>query len=438
MQMRFLPDTPIETHNDDVLGFTPFAEQVGTALKTTQPPFVYGILGDWGTGKTSTLHLLQEQLHNEPTLIPIFFNPWKYENEASLIYPLLHTIKQHYENQPEIKAMQEDRGTAFLGKFKEVIGASTFVVGDIGLRAATKYLTDQAVGVKDIDEALKRMRAGSVDVLSDWTNSVDQLETIFAQLLEEYAKDLALARPNLKSADIHFVILIDDLDRCLPSTTIAILESIKNYLAVKAPALFVLALNAKVVYQGIQAKYKGLEIDGREYLEKILNYSFYLPEPVLDRVKGFATSRLNDLLVNPEERAEWEHCLHQFGVVLEACKFNNPRKIKRILNRYLLLISQHPAEIENKAFNLDNLVRLIVLGEYYHRLFNWLYGSTTPDTLIRDIGQKNTYKELVADHDLAIPDSYPPLFRLKPLFDLKSMHSLRQELDAVFTLTRML
>jgi predicted KAP-like P-loop ATPase len=54
----------------------------------------YGILGDWGSGKTSILRLLEEQVRSDPGLVPIFFNPWKYENDASLIYPLLHTIKE--------------------------------------------------------------------------------------------------------------------------------------------------------------------------------------------------------------------------------------------------------------------------------------------------------------------------------------------------------
>lgn len=435
MKMRFLPDTPITLPTEDVLGLSPFVEMMAAALKTTQPPFVYGVLGDWGTGKTSALGLLAEQLQTDPSLVPIFFNPWKYENEASLIYPLLHTIKQHYLNHPDIKALQQER--TFLDKFKTLAAASAFAVGDIGLRVATKYLTDQALGVKDVDAMVQRVRDHSADLLGDWTDSVGQLEGGFADLLAAYAADLAPQRPGVQPEEIRFVILIDDLDRCLPATTITILESIKNYLAVQAPALFVLALNAKVVYQGIRARYQGMEIDGREYLEKILNYSFYLPEPDIDRVKGFATSRLNDLLVDEWERDQLKKVLAQFGTVLESCKFNNPRKIKRILNRYLLLISQHQTDVHNKVFNLDNVVRLLVLGEYYPVLFNWLYGSDDLMNLtIKLKTQSTSYQELIADTDLDIPMSYPPLFRLKPLFELYGTN-LRKELDAVFTLTRM-
>ena len=107
-------------------------------------------------------------------------------------------------------------------------------------------------------------------------------------MLLAYAKEYPFNKPGATAEDARFVILIDDLDRCLPETVIAILEKIKNFLAVEdSPCIFVLALNPKVVYQGIRVKYHGLEIDGREYLEKIINYSFYVPEPDDEYIKKY-------------------------------------------------------------------------------------------------------------------------------------------------------
>lgn len=83
-------------------------------------PLVTGIYGAWGSGKTQMLRALEthygKQLSldknsannnqktaneaSEPTpTIPIFFNPWRYENEPHLIIPLLRTAEyrlRHY------------------------------------------------------------------------------------------------------------------------------------------------------------------------------------------------------------------------------------------------------------------------------------------------------------------------------------------------------
>lgn len=458
MEMVFLPDTPIMSAAEDEkgLGFSPFVDLIARSLRNTEAPFVYGVLGDWGSGKTSILRLLQEKLRvaagdsskrpSERTFVPIWFNAWKYENEANIIYPLLHAIKRQYEADVKEAARQK-----FLKQFGQVVATSIWTLGDIGLRAATHYLTGQAIKVEDLEKNLETIQAYTRNLfeaaLADWANKVDELERVFRLLLKSYAEDYAQERA-IAPETIRFVILVDDLDRCLPETTIAILEGIKNYLAVGAAepgaedddinrAVFVLALNAGVVYQGIKAKYSQLEIDGRAYLEKILNYSFYVPEPAQERVKAFATARLEDLLVVAPDRADMESYLDDFGTAMAECAFNNPRKIKRILNRYLLLISEYPKEVKTKAFSPPNLARLIVLAEYYPALFQLLYGSDEPKDIVKAIKASTRYTELSKSHDLTIPTSYPPLFTLQPLFELITL-SLPQELEAVFGITRMI
>src|SRR5262249_39810698 len=58
--MRFVPDTPIVRQGDDALGAGAFVGLMQRAIVRTETPFVFGLLGGWGTGKTSILSMLQD------------------------------------------------------------------------------------------------------------------------------------------------------------------------------------------------------------------------------------------------------------------------------------------------------------------------------------------------------------------------------------------
>jgi predicted KAP-like P-loop ATPase len=106
--MRFIADKPISNSSEDLFQFRQFVDLIESAVRATQTPFVYGVLGDWGTGKTSVLRLLEARFRDESgairrfpdgkeIFVPIWFDAWKYENEAHIVYPLLYAIKQQYE-----------------------------------------------------------------------------------------------------------------------------------------------------------------------------------------------------------------------------------------------------------------------------------------------------------------------------------------------------
>jgi predicted KAP-like P-loop ATPase len=462
MKMRFLPDKPISQGQADELGFGEFVNLLKESIHNTEAPFVYGILGDWGVGKTSTLRMLESQFQDDldngsATFVPIWFNAWEYENEVNMIYPLIFKIRKDYEKRFE--GLEQDK--KFFQGFLAATEASLFIAGDLLLRATTKKLIDEAFKLEDIQKQFKDAAGSSLTqldsqlekVFEGWADKVSELHEAFENLLDAYAEDIA-ASPQGRmssSADVRFVILIDDLDRCLPGTAISILESIKNYLTVKN-CFFVLGVNPNVIYQGIKVKYQGLEINGREYLEKILNYSFYVPEPELTKVSDFVVTRLNELVLEESSRQKLARFFQEFGAILQNCQFNNPRKIKRVLNRYLFFVSKYEDDIEK--YHNANTVRLIILAEYFPSLFqlflkekrNLHDGESSLwalQKLLTEVITDSSIETFERKNGISIKLIYPQLARMSRLFELRLDHSdgavsLGEHIEHVFQITRLI
>ena len=90
--MTLLSDNPITTKGDDKFGFSPFVDILTDAIVDTKSlPFTVGVFGEWGTGKTSFLHLLRHSLESR-NCRAVWFNPWKYDNKEELWASLIRSI----------------------------------------------------------------------------------------------------------------------------------------------------------------------------------------------------------------------------------------------------------------------------------------------------------------------------------------------------------
>ena len=445
INMRFLPDAPIENQIQDNLGYHDFINLVLSSINNTIPPFVFGIFGEWGSGKTSILKLLYKQLDKDVKggdlkLVPIWYNAWEYENDSNAIYPLLHMIKKDYESR--VDKLIVDSGY-FKKDFLKIVTSSTLAIADIGLRVATKLLTGDSVKLSDIKDAISVVEDHPDEIekiYSNWADEVGNLRKAFDALLSSYAKDLS---KDSTQVNTRFAIFIDDLDRCMPETTIAILEGIKNFLTIDS-AIFILGLNPRVIYQGIKARYKGIDLNGREYLEKILNYTFYVPDPAPEKIIEFVSQNANNLIIGKDLRSKYSSYFLIIGQVLKDCNFTNPRKIKRILNRFVLFLGLNQSELDH--FSIKNTAKLIVLAEYFPDLFKlFLNGDYFSIKEIKEVFSKvgtpdfdiTKIKGLLGDEYLTM---HPQLIRMNKLLEIEqdsgTEKSILEHSRTIYSITR--
>jgi hypothetical protein len=401
MQIRFVADYPISVANDDDLGFSSYAERIYTSLQETETPFVYGLLGPWGSGKTSIQRLLANKFDKAIQVlrstgaplgfrylyVPIWLDAWKYENQDNMIFPLLYAFRQ---KRNELIGGEATAG--FMKSLRNVTVATTMSVLDLGLRGITKIATGDAMKLKEIKETLELVEKDFEnldEILTMWAKNVDGLSDSYEEFIHSFATEIA-HKFNLQNQQVRFIVFIDDLDRCLPDIAVKVLEAVKNHLSVR-DCVYLLGVNPAVIDRGIRTKYQGSDISGREYLEKILNYSFEVPQSSAGMLRVYGTKQLNRLLTGGtvEERQHYEGALKTFGEALEACSFNNPRKIKRILNTYLFYISSTSNIIganipPEKRLDLTTIVKLIILAAYYPEFFH----NISADETALDTAQK--------------------------------------------------
>ncbi|MEE9303141.1 MAG: P-loop NTPase fold protein, partial [Thiotrichaceae bacterium] len=299
-------------------GHQQLAEQFTKRIKTHFNPkksisdssLVIGVFGEWGSGKSNILELIKTEFqqsnhesnpkNEQPPIVVIPFNPWRYEKEEYLIVPLINTMQlevHHYLKAHEGKITKVKKELSKLTKF---LGASTIAFSrgfkaKVGIPAILELEYDQDIAVKAQEDEDKKIRPDEAPL--------QQLHSYYYEF-ERTLKEFTQGKDGIK-----LLLLIDDLDRCLPEKAVEMLESIKLFLDVEGCA-FVLALDDEVVERGIIHRYRDylfqndynknshhsqLPITGIEYLEKIIQLPFRLPQPSKNEIRSFLIENYSDL-----------------------------------------------------------------------------------------------------------------------------------------------
>ncbi|MFE7422121.1 P-loop NTPase fold protein [Rhodococcus sp. NPDC057529] len=388
----------------DLLSFKAVAATVADALfDDGLDPVAIGLSGAWGSGKTSVLELVKAEIEQrsqeagfEVLVIPT--QPWLYDPavgpKESLIAEVLGALSKEFSE-------TDPAGKAALDGIKKLIRK-------VNWSKAVKLATKTAVTMQipKLDDVL--------GLVSDDPDTLDG-DKGMAGFREDFAK--LLSDPALAHVE-RTVVLVDDLDRCLPDTVVETLEAIRLFLSAKGMS-FVIAADEDRVAEAIQQKFKTSDAVAEEhespaklYLHKIVQTT--IPLPGLSRFDTHAYLFL--LLVRSELESE-----DAFTALIEQCddlrrsgdsiddltlppgsdltqhlataarltpilyeKFHgNPRRIKRFLND--LNVRQAVAGRRGIALESDAIAKLMVLERLlendFKRVIDWLATNHLRDRL---------------------------------------------------------
>jgi hypothetical protein len=255
----------------DLLSFDAVAHTVADALlDEALDPVTLGLSGRWGSGKTTVLGLVAQELDRRGTpenkVLVIQTDPWRYDPatgaKESLIAEVLAALSAEI-NRSETKTEKAKNLLIRLGKRIDWAKAIKL--------AATSSLTLQ---IPDFDKLVELVKPKEGDEES--VRGLEAFRDEFAELIG--SDDLRRIRA--------VVVLVDDLDRCLPETVVESLEAMRLFLAVPKMS-FVIAADEDRVADAIRTRFRSTgrpeESDDEQqdpatlYLHKIVQTIIPLP-----------------------------------------------------------------------------------------------------------------------------------------------------------------
>jgi predicted KAP-like P-loop ATPase len=381
-------------------------------------PITIGVFGDWGSGKSSIMKILEQKVKQDDKVLTIYFNSWLFESYENAKVSLLESILLELSKNTKLEEKAKKKVLQLLSRidYMKLVtdGAKKYGKNIIDIVATGGIATTIEAGYSMIKD----------DV-------VLELEKDDSKLFDKYIKDEQ--RNNTKNSIKSFkkdfeeliqltnydsvVIFVDDLDRCLPERVIDTLEAIKLFLSVNNTA-FIIGADERIIRHSIAMHLKLHTINNKsdffmdteqiitDYIEKLIQVPYRIPKLSLAEVETynnllFCQMELNGDLFNNvyekyiEFRSKDFYSAFTYGHIKEIIniksniKLNsllnlshtmsqmittvlkgNPRQTKRFLNTFIL--RSKLAEVANIEIEQMVLVKLMLLEYFDTKLFKKL------------------------------------------------------------------
>lgn len=278
---------------------------VGLLEQNRQRALTIGIHGDWGAGKSSVLKMVEAAMRENGDVACMWFNGWAFQGFDDAKTVLIEAT---------IAELVRQRST--VGKVRE-LGASLIRRIDwLKLtRRSSSLAFALATGLPSPDllvSATDAIRKLAGNVASMDPTDVEKQLTVASSYLkpaaersvpEEIHQFRAEFGDLIEEAEIEqLVVLIDDLDRCLPATAIDTMEALRLFLFVPKTA-FIIGADEGMIEYAVRRHFPDLPIVpspipyARHYLEKLIQVPFRIPALGVQEVRVYVTLLLVEALV---------------------------------------------------------------------------------------------------------------------------------------------
>ncbi len=390
-------------------------------------PTTVGVFGDWGSGKSTLLNQVVRTIEGRDGTLCLTFNGWLFEGyedaKSALMGNILDSIQAYAEEHKTLTGTVQEKLSGLLSRVNWLQMTKVGVQYGLPALAGAPLLPIALLG--GLAAPLQQLLGKADDAESPHLGLVKSIfkdaptSTEARRGIREFRRDF---QQLLEAAGVRqLVVVIDDLDRCLPPTIIETLEAIKLFLFVKNTA-FILGADERLVQYAVLQRFPELpDTDlavGRDYLEKLVQIPIRVPplsatdtesylnllftqlrgqvevfNGAAEHVRSFKANDLQALAFEPEV-ARQLHISHgaefppeldsdfrmvtQISSILHNGLGGSPRRTKRFLNSLLLRVKL--ASTRGLVLDTRVLAKLMLLEyikiDHFRRLAQF---PTAPD-----------------------------------------------------------
>lgn len=342
-------DAKVISASDDTHDRNRFLSQLKDRIINTpigEGSFCIGVIGQWGSGKTTFLRGLKQEMSKTDNVIELTFDPW-------------------------IKAESRNLSEAFFNEFSLKLSTETDLISsDIEKYARLLVKNSNSNLLSSIIQYL-------FPSINFSASSLEQLKGDISNALEKIAKKV--------------IVYIDDVDRLDQDEIIEVLRLIRNAAAFKN-VFYIVAFDKVQVENSLKDKF---ELGHDKYLEKIFQVEFYLTpikkQAILDELISEIKKRIdNDEKVIVDKMFAGTQMWTAINYSWIGNYLNHHRDVVRYLNQFDL----HYEFVEKEVFLPDFIAILILRLKYpafyyhlYRNRFDILTLGDSPSAIFTDRGE---------------------------------------------------
>ncbi|MDR2601996.1 MAG: hypothetical protein LBC53_06040 [Spirochaetaceae bacterium] len=455
----------IET-TQDFLNFSVIADTMAELIiEANGQPISIGVSGNWGAGKSSMVKMIGKSLKkrdeakkdSEKDYVFLEFNAWLYQGyddaKTALLQAVTDKLLEESKKREPTKNFAEkvkdfSKRVNWLQIAKLLIPLSIgllpggVAVGGIaslfGAVSGVLSNSDRKKNAENSEELNKALESLSPEINEMLKDSVSKS---IPQQIEKLRKDF---EGLLSDMNITLVVLVDDLDRCLPSTAISTLEAMRLLLFVNRTA-FIIAADEQMIRSSVKAHFSNIEMsDGlvTSYFDKLIQIPLSVPHLGIAEVKIYMVSLFAELAARKREisdddlnkaktelqtllRDAWQGGIQKAkleavfdensikimrshieiseqlaGILVTADGINgNPRLIKRFLNA--IMIRDKVAKLNGMTVDFSSLVKMM--------LFERCVAASNFEYLVKSVAESDNGKSsFLKEIEAAIAEGKEP------------------------------